>query len=116
MPYIQRDNDGKVISLKRESDQYHDEFLPPTHSEIVGFLATSIKESNESDSKETLSESDKDFTRATEDLINLLVEKNIILFTELPVEVQAKMAGREKLRSNLNNEKPNSFLDDGDSI
>jgi hypothetical protein len=112
MPYIQRDPNGIVISLKRESDLEHTEFLPPTHSEIVDFLTSA---SAPSTAKDTLSESDQDFARATEDLIHLLIEKNMILFTELPPEVQAKMAGREKLRSNLG-DSPYNFLDNGESI
>lgn len=112
MPYIQRNNDGVIISLKRTPDEYHSDYLEPTDPEIVGFLNSSQEVYS---AKETLSESDQSFTRVTEDLINLLIEKNIILFTELPPAVQAKMAGREKLRSNLN-DKPYNFLDDGDSI
>jgi hypothetical protein len=96
-------------------DDEHTEFLAPTHPEIISFLTASQEQQNSSKAKETLSESDQDFARATEDLINLLIEKNIILFTDLPPEVQAKMAGREKLRSNLQNS-PYSFLDNSDSI
>lgn len=115
MPYIQRDNNGTIVSLKREGDKEHEEFLPPTHVEIVDFLTDNAGISSNGKAKETLSESDQDFARATEDLIHLLIQKNMILFTELPTEVQAKMAGREKLRSNLSNS-PYNFLDNGESI
>ncbi len=114
MPFVQRNQSGEIISLKKENDELHQEFLSPTHAEIVRFLTNPSSEDKDS-SKATLSESDQDFARATEDLINLLIEKNVILFTELPIEVQAKMAGREKLRSNLNNS-PYNFLDDSESI
>lgn len=112
MPFIQRNNDGIIISLKRTADEYHSDYLAPTDREIVEFLSSSQEIYS---AKETLSESDETFTRVTEDLINLLIEKNIILFTELPPAVQSKMAAREKLRSNLS-EKPYNFLDDSDSI
>lgn len=115
MPYFQRDTNGMIISLRRERDEEHTEFLAPTHPEIIQFLTAEKQKSDNSKAKETLSESDQDFARATEDVINLLIQKNIILFTELPPEVQAKMAGREKLRSNLQ-DSPYNFLDNSDSI
>ena len=39
----------------------------------------------------------------------------MILFTELPAEVQTKMLAREKLRSNLNNS-PYNFLDNREKL
>jgi len=117
MPYVNRSPNGTIISLKQQSDDNHTQYLAPTDYEIIAFLTESPETcpENTRSSKETLSESDKDFMRATEDLIHLLIQKNIILFTELPTAVQEKMSGREKLRSNLN-EKPPSFLDNSDSI
>jgi len=116
MPYIQRNTEGFIISLTHLENEQHKEYLAPTHIEIVEFLTGQCELDNDGRSaKETLQESDQDFTRATEDLIQLLIEKNIILFTELPTAVQTKMLGREKLRSSLNGPS-NSFLDDGESI
>jgi hypothetical protein len=115
MPYFQRGSNGMINSLQREKDDKHTEFLAPTHPEIISFLTASKEQHGSNKAKETLSESDQDFARATEDVINLLIEKNIILFTDLPPQVQAKMAGREKLRSNLHNS-PYNFLDNSDSI
>jgi hypothetical protein len=115
MPYFQRDANGTIVSLRSDQDDVHTEFLAPTHPDIISFLTTEKQMSNDSKAKETLSESDQDFARATEDLIHLLIQKNIILFTELPVEVQAKMVGREKLRSNLQ-DSPYNFLDNSGSI
>jgi hypothetical protein len=115
MPYVRRDDHGKIVSLKRENDIEHAEFLAPTHIDIVDFLTSPANTHADTEAKETLSESDQAFTRVTEDLIHLLIQKNMILFTELPPEVQAKMAGREKLRSNLTNS-PYNFLDNSDSI
>ncbi|EGG93789.1 hypothetical protein IMCC1989_740 [gamma proteobacterium IMCC1989] len=115
MPYFQRDPNGVIVSLRHQGDDQHTEFLAPTHPEIIAFLTSSKEQHDTNKAKATLSESDQDFARATEDVINLLIEKNIILFTDLPAEVQAKMAGREKLRSNLQNS-PYNFLDNSDSI
>jgi len=50
---------------------------------------------------EGLKNSDLEIARVTEDLIYLLVQKNVILFTELPEIVQDKLLSREKLRDKL---------------
>lgn len=114
MPYIKRDSNNAILSIHRQSGDEHSEFLPPTSPEVIRFLSND-QSINDTTAKAALSESDTDFARATEDLIQLLISKNMILFTDLPPEVQAKMSGREKLRSNLTNT-PCSFLDDSDSI
>lgn len=50
-----------------------------------------------------LSESDADLARVTEDLVNLLVQKGVILFTDLPPAAQAKLLARQQTRVNLAN-------------
>jgi len=79
---------------------------------LVAFLT---QQTAVDDAKETLAESDKDIARVTEDLIQLMINKNLILFTDLPNAVQQKLLGREKLRSHLNQQN-NSFLDDSESL
>ena len=39
--------------------------------------------------------------RITEDLIDLLISRNIINFTDFPVMAQAKLINRRALRSNM---------------
>lgn len=48
-----------------------------------------------------LKASDGQMARVTEDLVSLLIEKNIILFTDLPNSVQQKLLHRESLREQL---------------
>ncbi len=115
MPYIRRNTLGDIVSLTQEADDIHKEYVSPTNKELVQFLSAVSNEEETALAKTTLSESDLEFARASEDLINLLIEKNIILFTELPPAVQAKIVAREKLRSNLGNH-TYSFLDDGESL
>ncbi len=112
MPYIKRSSDGAIVSLSHISDELHQEQISATSTEIVEYLS---KQKEMELSKHALAESDKDIARVTEDLINLLISKNIILFTELPQAVQEKLLGREKLRSSLSGVMDN-FLDDDESI
>lgn len=112
MPYIKRDIDNKIYSIAQQPDSEHSEFISATNPELVLFLT---QQSATEDAKQTLAESDKDIARITEDLIRLMVNKNIILFTDLPDVVQQKLLSREKLRSHLHQQN-NSFLDDSESI
>ncbi|MBO9678482.1 hypothetical protein [Paenacidovorax monticola] len=50
-----------------------------------------------------LIESDADLARVTEDLVNLLVQKGVILFTDLPPGAQAKLLARQQTRANMVN-------------
>ena len=112
MPYVKRDPNDNIVSITQKTGGEHTEYLSPTSDEIVDFLSAN----NEADlSKYALAESDRDIARVTEDLIHLLISKNIILFTDLPDRVQQKLLNREKLRSSLS-DGMNNFLDDEESI
>lgn len=86
MPYIERDRNHEIIAIYRDQKFAEMEFLAPDHLEVIAFLAT-----DSDTSISALSESDKDIARVTEDLIHLLIAKNVILFTELPAPVQQKL-------------------------
>jgi len=112
MPYIKRDASGHIYSIAQQQDNDHIEFIPATSQELVSFLT---QQPAIDGTKEILAESDGDIARVTEDLIQLMINKNLILFTDLPNAVQQKLLSREKLRSHLNQQN-SSFLDDSDSI
>jgi hypothetical protein len=109
MPYIKRNLDGSIDSLSLSLSNDHTELISATNDELIEFLSFN----NETEiSKFALAESDKDIARVTEDLVYLLIHKNIILFTELPQAVQTKLLGREKLRSSLTDNVENFLHDD----
>lgn len=112
MPYIKRNNDGSICSLTHVANEEHQEYLQATSSEIAAFLSENDEDNL---SKIALAESDRELARVTEDLINLLISKNIILFTELPEAVQQKLLNRERMRSSLHKVIDN-FLDEDDSL
>lgn len=118
MPYIQRHPDGHIIALQLSPAEPAQEYLPSTHPDVLAFLETADPNGTASDLLapiQALAGSDRDIARVTEDLIQLLVAKNIILFTELPVPVQKKLLTREKLRSSLQDDYSN-LLDDSDTL
>lgn len=64
---------------------------------------------------QALERSDAELARVTEDLIYLLVNKGLILFTELPPVVQTKLLEREKMRERLGRSNV-SILSDDDTL
>lgn len=111
MPYAIRNQAGVITALLKETAIGAEEYLDPESPEVGDFLANCSSQ----DPKLALADSDKDIARVTEDLIHLLVAKNVILFTELPNPVQQKLLNREKLRSSLIGAIDN-FLDEEESI
>ncbi|NIB39685.1 hypothetical protein HBA55_08815 [Pseudomaricurvus alkylphenolicus] len=111
MPYVIRNRQGQITALLKEPALGLEEHLDSAHEDIVEFL----NEKKEDSPEKALASSDRDIARVTEDLVNLLIAKNLILFTELPEAVQRKLLNREKLRSSLQGAIEN-FLDDDDAI
>ncbi|GAA6154061.1 hypothetical protein [Pseudoteredinibacter isoporae] len=112
MPYIQRDANGNISAISMNSGPEFGEYLSPTHPQLVSFL-DSYKDVSQS--LATLEESDMEFVRITEDLVNTLVSKNVILFTDLPEAVQRKLLARERLREQIQGERNASFMDDDEN-
>jgi hypothetical protein len=90
MIYVKRDATGQVIAVSQEP---MDGFVATDDSE-----ATAIGEVLASATNTPFRSSDLEFIRVLDDVIDLLVSKNIILFTELPEPVQAKYTQRNQLR------------------
>ena len=111
MPYVVRNQEGQILALVRDPHSDDAEHLDANHKDVIQFLSIN----NESGAEQALSKSDIDLARVIEDLIQLLVDKNNIMFTELPPAVQLKLLNREKLRNSLRTTN-NSFLQDDDII
>lgn len=91
MPYVRRDADGKIVALLKESDEGAQEFIAPHQPEVRVFLG-------EDPEGEFFRSLDLDFVRVLEDLINALIERGVLQFTDLPDEAQQKLRMRERFR------------------
>ena len=99
MAYIQRDSQGKIIAVYDSSEISAQEFLPFDSPELLEYLL----QSESSDvARKVLSTSDINLIRVLEDLINTLIDKKVILFTDLPMAAREKLSNREKIRGHLN--------------
>ena len=67
----------------------------------------------DADSQHVLAESDAGLARVTEDLIDILISRGVIQFTDFPPGAQAKLLERRQTRATLS--KRLSLLDEGDA-
>ena len=98
MPYIKRDENNQVVALYADPPFEDAEFLASTNDDVMAFLNSNPTDKH---SMQFLNSSDYELVRVLEDLIELLVDKNIILFTELPSVAQQKLVRRRGVRQNL---------------
>lgn len=113
MPYIQKDTQGKIVAVRNddmppnsiEMEEGGWLFVEHNDPQLLQFVKT-LQSTNE------LEQSDLDFVRVVEDLVDLLVEKNYIQFTDLPDVAQKKFSTRKSLRGKLKQHL--DLLDDSD--
>ena len=95
MPYVRRGSAGNIEAMSDGPGGGIDEELPPNDVELQLFLARF--EPN----RDALAGTDQSFVRVLEDLIELLIARGVIRFTDLPGPAQAKMMARQQLREAL---------------
>lgn len=100
MPYIQRNEQGKISTLTM-SGEASCEFLPVEHPEVLQFLAAPAGDNEGNTSSLEMLFSDLKLIRVIEDVIDLLIVKRVIIFSELPLPVQQKILLKKGKREKL---------------
>lgn len=108
MLYVARDEAGRIRELHPMPLGEAQEPLPADNPEVLQFIHERWRQNE-------LSELDRDFVRAIEDTIELLIKKEVILFTDLPAKVQEKLLRRKEIRAQTHYA-GNYSADDGDII
>lgn len=98
MPFVKRDDAGRVVALFREKSPEADEYLPPHHEDIRAFVEAAT---GGRDPDVEFFRSDQSMIRVLEDLLDTLIEKKTVLLTDLPLPAQHKLLDRKRLRSEL---------------
>lgn len=109
MPYIQRDDQGRIDSLHRHASPLASEFVPDDDPEVLAFVgvgvvsgsgaaATAGSDTGGDAGGDSLVRMDASFVRVIEDLIDLLMVKNVITLTDLPIQAQNKLLARKSFR------------------
>lgn len=93
MPYALRDMHGEIIAVSKEPiDLPGWEYVEGSSRAYIEYLDTALKEQDE------FRESDIQLARVLEDLISLLIERDVIHFTDFPAAAQKRLIERQALR------------------
>ncbi|MCO4322143.1 hypothetical protein [Aliidiomarina quisquiliarum] len=98
MPYIKRSSDGQIESVSANVSDETNEFIASDSSELTKFWNSLAGKSHAE-----LTQSDTDVARIFEDLVDILINKGVIQFTDLPKPAQAKLIKRQDLRKKVGN-------------
>ena len=90
MIYVKRDKTGRVIAVSQEAMEGFEQTDESAASEINEVLASATDS--------LFQNSDLEFIRVLDDVIDILIAKNLLLFTELPEAVQEKYTQRTQMR------------------
>jgi len=107
MPYLERNSSGAVVALTSEPSGPEAEFVAPDHPDVLLFLAAgpgrpdSSSRSADGNANIDLLATDLSMIRVIEDVIDILITKNIIMFSELPLPVQEKLLRKKGQREKL---------------
>lgn len=100
MIYVNRDENGKIADIDFSEKPGYEKYSI-FNDEIKQFI---IDSNNEDLIKMTMMKLDLEMVRVTEDIIEILIEKEIMLFTDLPEAVQNKLMFKRSLRESLGND------------
>jgi len=96
MVYVKRDARGGITAVSHEPTAECREAVDGGARELRHYLA-----SFGDDGESGIGATDRDLVRVLEDVVDLLIDKGVILFTELPASAQQKILERRRLRSAL---------------
>ncbi len=84
------------------------EFLPPEHPEVLDFLGR--------DAASGFAKLDAELVRVLEDLIDVLIARQVIRITDLPAEAQNKLFARKNFRERRSSHALRLYGDSEDGI
>ena len=98
MPYVTRDENGNISGLFRSPMSGASEELSAEDPEVIQFLSDG---GSGEQLKWELFVSDLLMGRLLEDLVDVLISKNLMNITDLPAAAQRKLVRRRHLREKL---------------
>jgi len=107
MAYVLKNLQGSIVAVSASEDIGEGwQLIENDAKEYLEFLENALAE------KAPFRESDIQLARVLEDLISMLIERNLIQFTDFPLAAQKRLNDRQNMRK-----KPqlSSILDDNDS-
>ena len=105
MRHIQRDERGEIIGLLQrpltapEANSGEWQAADPADPAVAAF----VRRLGDAGGNNPLALTDAELARVTEDLIDVLIDRGVIQFTDLPVAAQNKLLQRRQTRATLAN-------------
>jgi hypothetical protein len=94
MPYVTRDSQGLIDAVFRDTVTGA-EALPADHPEVLAFLG------HDEEHQHRFASMDANLVRVLEDLVDVLIDRNVIRITDLPLEAQQKLFERKHFRDRI---------------
>lgn len=101
MPYVQRNEAGQIAAVSAEKTSAMSEWVELDAPELKEYLVKLAGSAHTPEVANALEESDQALIRVVDDLVNVLVEHNLMRFTDLPEAAQKKLLERRSLRESL---------------
>ena len=99
MPYVSRTPEGKIEAVFDQPGPCAEEKMGLENQELLEFLSQDALKDYYA--RHLLENTDKSVIRVLEDLIEVLLAKNLIAFTDLPAPAQEKLLSRQEARDEL---------------
>jgi hypothetical protein len=103
MPYVLRNAQGQIDSVHREAVPGA-QFLPDHHAELRDLLGDAPPEA-------AFAHLDAGLIRVLEDLVDVLIARNVIRITDLPAGAQQKLFARKNFRDRFQRNALQLFAD-----
>ncbi|MGA0394063.1 MAG: hypothetical protein ACO3MW_08395 [Rhodospirillales bacterium] len=97
MPFIKRNPEGGIQAVYQQTGPSLEQ-VPADDPELIEFLAL---DDPQAQTRWDFMQSDLDFVRVLEDIIEVLIDKGVILFSDLPGPAQTKFMSRRGMRKEI---------------
>ena len=111
MLYVERNQQGEIVAIRRDHCGDATEMKEEMDEEILAFLREHAPQDS---TLRTLAELDVKTIRIIDDVVELLIRKNLIMFSELPPAAQEKLLARKRLRTFMHDSA--SLVDDSEIL
>lgn len=95
MPFVKRDDSGAIVAVYRQPGPDDLDAIDAKDPELRDFLYDALLDMA---ARREWMESDLGLVRVLEDLVQVLIDKGVIMFTDLPEAAQEKLRGRSGFR------------------
>jgi hypothetical protein len=97
MPFVKRDTAGGILAVYQQAGVGLQQ-IPADDPELVEFLA---RDDPQAKTRWDFMQSDLGFVRVLEDVIEVLIDKGVILYSDLPGPAQKKFMSRRGMRKEI---------------